>query len=212
MVKIGPERAHVVALISIVRFHLEPSVCGIPKLIELAALLGRKVGSVSNKLANFSRHDPTLQERKIKGLSHGAKGEAAIWAEFASQPENLAFESERLLAEKLRQSIEKVAQVDEMEFQAEGREREAILRVRVNQNFFRKRVLSAYDYKCCITGLGVRDLLVASHIVPWAEVQANGLNPKNGLCLNAFHDRAFDRHLISVDSNFCVRFIEKVNF
>ena len=42
--------------------------------------------------------------------------------------------------------------------------------------------------------------------MPWAEDAANRLNPKNGLCLNALHDRAFDRHLMWVDSDFTVRF------
>jgi len=35
-------------------------------------------------------------------------------------------------------------------------------------------------------------LLVASHIVPWRSDPGNRLNPKNGLCLSAIHDRAFD--------------------
>jgi predicted restriction endonuclease len=51
-------------------------------------------------------------------------------------------------------------------------------------------------------------LLVASHIVPWAEDSANRLNPRNGLCLNALHDRAFDRHLMWVDEQFRVHFAE----
>jgi len=38
---------------------------------------------------------------------------------------------------------------------------------RVGQSFFRRAVLSAYNNKCCITGLSIPQLLVASHIVPW---------------------------------------------
>lgn len=34
------------------------------------------------------------------------------------------------------------------------------------------------------------------HIVPWAKDKANRLNVRNGLCLNALHDRAFDKHLL----------------
>jgi predicted restriction endonuclease len=52
----------------------------------------------------------------------------------------------------------------------------------------------------------VRELLVASHIVPWAEDESNRLNPKNGLCLNALHDRAFDRHLMWVDGDLSIHF------
>src|SRR6185295_1681328 len=87
-----------------------------------------------------------------------------------------------------------------------GREREAIVRVRVNQSFFRRRVLSAYDFRCCVTGLSVRPLLVASHIIPWAIDTTNRLNPRNGLCLNALHDRAFDSHLMWIEPDFVIRF------
>ena len=59
-------------------------------------------------------------------------------------------------------------------------------------------MLSAYDDKCCITGLGVPKLLVASHIVPWRADPANRLNPRNGLALSALHDKAFDLGLITL--------------
>src|SRR5256714_7111883 len=68
-----------------------------PKIQELAKLLGRSVGAVSRKLANFARLDPFLQQRGIKGLPHGAKGEEEVWNEFAQHPETLAFESQKLL-------------------------------------------------------------------------------------------------------------------
>lgn len=179
---------------------------GNPEINELAALLGRTVGSASLKLANFSRLDPFLQRRNIKGLPHGAKGEQEVWLEFARNPEALAFESERLLAEREGRSIEEVAQIETDDLPPAGKEREAIVRVRVNQSFFRRRVLSAYGFRCCVTGLSIRSLLVASHIVPWADDPVNRLNPRNGLCLNALHDRAFDSHLMWIEPDFVVRF------
>jgi hypothetical protein len=130
-----------------------------PKVIELAALLGRKVGSVSNKLANLSRYDPVLQALGIRGLSHGAKGEEQVWIEFAAQPEILAYESAWLVAKFLDRSVDQIADIAPDELPIEGREREVLLRVRVNQGFFRHRILSAYDYQCCITGLSVQELL-----------------------------------------------------
>ena len=78
------------------------------------------------------------------------------------------------------------------------------LRQRVNQGFFRRMVLSSYDGACCITGLAIPSLLVGSHIVPWAVDASNRTNPRNGLCLNVLHDRAFDRGLITVDADFRV--------
>lgn len=81
----------------------------------------------------------------------------------------------------------------------------------MNQSFFRSRILSAYDYRCCVTGLTVRPLLVASHIIPWSEDAANRLNPRNGLCLNALHDRAFDRGLMWIEPDFTIRFSPYLN-
>ncbi len=118
----------------------------------------------------------------------------------------MAYESTRLLAARLGKSIEQTANVDESDLPPPGRDREAIVRLRVNQSFFRKRVLSAYEFRCCVTGLSREELLVASHILPWAESPAHRLNPKNGLCLNALHDRAFDRYLMWVDSGYIVHF------
>jgi putative restriction endonuclease len=177
-----------------------------PRVIQLSQLLSRSIGSVSLKLSNFARLDPALQARGIRGMSHGAKGEVDIWREFADDPELLAFESERLLAARLGQPIEQVADVDTDDLPPTGREREATVRVRVNQSFFRDRILSAYNFRCCVTGLTIQPLLTASHIIPWAEDEKNRLNPKNGLCLNALHDRAFDRHLMWIEDNFVVRF------
>jgi putative restriction endonuclease len=140
-----------------------------------------------------------------KGNTNWTRGEH-IWQEFTDHPEALAYESERLLAERLGRSIEEVAEIDTKDLPAVGIEREATVRVRVNQSFFRRRIISAYEFRCCITGLAVRELLVASHIVPWAQDAANRLNPRNGLCLNALHDRAFDRGLMWVDDGLVVHF------
>lgn len=84
----------------------------------------------------------------------------------------------------------------------DGKEKLAAVKVRVNQDIFRKLVLVNYNCKCCITGLCVPELLCASHISPWSEDAANRLNPENGLCLSATYHEAFDAHLISFDKDY----------
>jgi putative restriction endonuclease len=177
-----------------------------PRLHELAGLMGRRVNSVSMKLANIARLDPVHQARGIMGMKNGAKGEAAVWEEFGQDPEALALKSEQLLASLLGKSLEEVAEIETDDLPKSGIERDALIKIRVNQSFFRRRILSAYNYRCCVTGLTSRPLLTASHILPWAENKENRLNPKNGLCLNALHDRAFDRHLMWIEDGFVVRF------
>lgn len=177
-----------------------------PRIVELAKILGRSAGAVSYKLANFARLDPELTERGIKGMPHGAKGEAEVWEEFYANGEALAFESERLLAERTGRSVESMAELEEADLPKEGKERERIVKQRVNQRFFRLTVLAAYDGRCCVTGIGLPALLVASHIVPWSLDEKNRLNPCNGLCLNALHDRAFDKGLMFITADWRVGF------
>jgi len=81
--------------------------------------------------------------------------------------------------------------------------------VRIGQNFFRKAVLSSYNWQCCITGLTLPRLLVASHIIPWRDDSSNRLNPKNGLALSMLHDKAFDIGLITINENMTIRVSRK---
>jgi putative restriction endonuclease len=90
-------------------------------------------------------------------------------------------------------------------FSFEGVNRVALRAVRVGQSFFRNAVLSAYHYRCCITGMAIPQLLVASHIVPWRADTANRLNPRNGLCLSMLHDKAFDIGIICLTDDLTVR-------
>lgn len=169
-----------------------------PDIVNLANLLERTPSSVSWKLANFAHLDPSLQDRNIAGASHVSKLDVDVWDEFNHDWEKLGYESEILLAKKLGKQVEEVAEIDTSNLSKSGKERESIVKVRVNQNFFRKSVLSAYEYQCCITGIDNLELLNASHIIPWSKDETNRVNPRNGVCLNALHDRAFDRGLISI--------------
>jgi putative restriction endonuclease len=47
----------------------------------------------------------------------------------------------------------------------------------------------------------MRELLIASHILPWRSHEKERLNVRNGICLNRLHDAAFDGHLIGFDRN-----------
>jgi putative restriction endonuclease len=118
----------------------------------------------------------------------------------------LSFESERLLQKMPPWAAP--AEEDTQEF-PEGRTREALVRARVNQGFFRAAVLAAYGGRCCITGLRISQLLNASHIVPWGVDVKNRTNPRNGLCLNALHDRAFDCGLLTVTPDLRVKLSTK---
>ena len=57
------------------------------------------------------------------------------------------------------------------------------------------------------SGLDVPELLVASHIKPWknSDSKTERTNPMNGLTLNALHDKAFDRGLITVTPDYIIK-------
>ena len=138
-------------------------------------------------------------------MTHGSKGEVQIWNEFHDNWEELAYQSERILAKYKNASIEKAAEIVFEDLPPEGKERESLIKIRVNQSFFRRTILASYDNQCCITGIAIPDLLIASHIIPWSVDEKNRMNPCNGLCLNALHDRAFDKGLITITPDYYTR-------
>lgn len=180
-----------------------------PDIIRIAKIIGRTPNSVKMKIGNFGSFDPELKRRGIVGLANTSKLDETVWNEFNLDWNNLAYESEMLISKFARQPIEKVSGIN-LENIPLGREREAIIKQRVNQNFFRSMILSSYNLKCCITGLSISDFLVASHIVPWAKDEKNRLNPHNGLCLNSIHDKAFDKGFITITTDFTVKVSKQI--
>lgn len=176
-----------------------------PEVIKLAHLIDRSVNSVALKLVNFASLDPSLQARGIKGARNVSKLDIAIWNEFYNNWNKLTFESEELLANKSGTSIERLNEIDENELPRHGRVRERLVKTRVNQAFFRKSILASYNYTCCITGLQEKQLLIAAHIRPWGEDEKNRLNPRNGLTINALHDKAFENGLIAITEDYRIK-------
>lgn len=169
-------------------------------IIKLAEAIGRTPSAVAWKLVNFASLDPSLTKRGIKGATNTGKLDKIVFEEFTNNWDELVYESEILLSKFLKEDKEILL---EKPFKLkEGLETERKVKVRINQSFFRSTVLSSYDFKCCLTGIDIPDLLIASHIIPWSKDIKNRLNPQNGLCLNNLHDKAFDRGLITFDSNF----------
>ncbi|KOH44106.1 HNH endonuclease [Sunxiuqinia dokdonensis] len=174
-----------------------------PEIIHLAELVGRTPSAMSMRLSNFASVDPYHQERGVRGLTGGIRQVQPIWDEFIHNKEELLFESERILAELEHQEIEtKYAELLTGTENLKGETKVREVKVRVNQSVFRQIVLANYTGKCAVTGIDMPELLIASHIIPWAENKEERLNPSNGICLSAHFDRAFDRGLISFDEKY----------
>jgi putative restriction endonuclease len=176
-----------------------------PEIIQLSNLINRTPSAVAYKLVNFASLDPSLKARGVKGATNASKLDKEIWNEFFNNLESLSYESEKLKAAKTHSSIEIENDIEEDELPGVGRVKEQIIKARVNQRFFRKSILASYNYTCCITGIQQPELIIASHIKPWGVDEKNRLNPRNGLAINALHDKAFENGLLTVTPDFQIK-------
>ena len=179
-----------------------------PEVIRIANLIGRTPSAVNMKIGNFGSFDETLKKQGIVGLTNASKLDKEIWDEFNGNWDELAFRSEELLSKLLSKPIESAFDMESIPL---GAVRTATVKQRVNQTFFRSTVLSSYASTCCITGLNTPSLLIASHIKPWKDsTDAEKTNPSNGLCLNALHDKAFDKGLITVTPKYTIHVSNRI--
>ena len=174
-----------------------------PQIMQLAKLIGRTPSAVGLKLSNMASFDPSLQARGIKGMKNAGKNDRFIFEKFQNDREGLIYQSERILAQYEGLSLENKYKEQLPEVSGLlGETKERYVKTRVNQNFFRQMILTNYHSKCAVTGIDLPQLLIASHILPWAENKAERLNPENGICLSSLYDKAFDKHLISFDEDY----------
>ena len=173
-----------------------------PQIIPLAEVIGRSANAVSMRLSNFASVDPYHQHRGVKGLVGGKKQVQPIWDEFINNKDDLLFESERILADFEKQTLEKkYVNILSGTESLRGKEKVREVKTRINQNTFREIVLANYSGECAITNINISKMLIASHIIPWSKNKEERLNPSNGICLSAHFDKAFDKGLITFDEN-----------
>ena len=180
-----------------------------PEIIRYAKAIGRTPAALSMKLGNIASLDPAITSTGRAGLRAASANDRAMWDEMQSDWDRFAIESEQAISEvQTRESVEGETNQDEIPVRI-GEDRITQTTTRVGQDFFRSAVLSAYNERCCITGLSMPSLLIASHIVPWRHDSANRVNPRNGLLLSALHDRAFDSGLITLRDDMTVQVSHK---
>lgn len=179
-----------------------------PEVKALASLLGRSVGSVVFKLGNLKALDST---QTGTGFVHGAKMDKRVWDKYLDNPFDLFNKKNEILSEVY--ASENVADItpehilpesetdkllNEIDFTSEDKFKLQTWRDR--QWAFRASLMKGYNEQCCLSGIRNPDFLVASHIIPWAIDKGNRINPRNGILLNVFLDKAFDKGYITVKS------------
>jgi len=182
-----------------------------PTIIAVAEKMDRGPSSLAMKLCNLASLDPALRMRGIKGLSGASALDRSVWAEFHENLSEAAPASEQAF-----QNLFGGANGDEVEVRpTKGIQRRAMpsgptegtaaVKVRRGQAYFRDAVLNNFGGHCGITGLAVRELLIASHILPWGKYESERLNIQNGIALSRLHDAAFDIGLIAFDTGLRLR-------
>lgn len=183
---------------------------------ELAHLLNRTPSAISKRCCNYVQFDP-VESKRVKGFTRAAKMDRSVWAEVNGDWESFATECEQIENRIREQQPVPLSQETVVAFPSEtsfpiGASVEQIARVRIGQRFFRSAVLTAYNHRCCVTGIQHDALLVASHIRPWRESdpRTERTNPRNGLCLSSLYDKAFDAGLMTIDEEYRIIFSTSV--
>lgn len=163
---------------------------------DAAEVMGRSPASLKMRICNLAALDPDFLATGRTGLSSVAKLDREVFAEFSSDWPRLSATAEELLGLPIFDIAEPV-------YNGPDRRRKktyAEISDKQARRFFRKSVIAAYEGRCCISGMTIPQMLIASHIKPYAisDVQTERANPANGLLLNAFYDRAFDQGLMTV--------------
>jgi len=179
-----------------------------PVIVNLAEKMGRGANSLAMKLCNLASLDPVLKLRGIQGLPGASALDRAVWNEFHSDLNEAVPASEEALRQLFAAGESTVVEVLPKEGVKVRKvpphgptEFLSTVKQRRGQEFFRDAVLNNFGGRCGVTQLALRELLVASHILPWGTHEEERLNVRNGLALSRLHDAAFDRGLIGFDEN-----------
>lgn len=81
---------------------------------------------------------------------------------------------------------------------------DGMLKVRLHQQSFRERVLTAYRDQCALCRLKHRELLDAAHIISDSEPDGLPIVP-NGLTLCKIHHAAFDVNIIGITPDYEIK-------
>ena len=179
-----------------------------PDIALYSQAIGRSRASLKMKLWNVASLDSTMSPGR-RSLNRASSSDRLMWEEMQNDWASFALKSEQALMTITTRTPLIPSEPEEEPIDRRGEDRAVEAKARVGQQFFRASVMSAYNERCCITGLSLTALLAASHIVPWSVDEHNRVNPRNGLLLSTLHDKAFDTGLLTLDDELVVRVSRK---
>lgn len=187
-------------------------------LIDFCERLNRYTGnsrttsSIEMRISNYKSVDPNYP--KI-GLDNGGKKVKEIWDNYHDKMDYLkniydSFVNKTMLeiTAEAQDELEDIAnKINNNYININLEEKDAyiesIINVRNNsiQKVFRNNLIMEFNQKCALCNINYKDLLIASHILPYSKCinKKDMINHNNGLLLCPIHDALFDKYLISFD-------------
>lgn len=130
--------------------------------------------------------------KETKIIGEWINGRVIVYKPSSRGDEKVFFDKLKNESKKLESDISNIK---------EGKEKEAIIKIRVNQGAFRRGLLRRYNH-CCLCGVTNEEFLIASHIKPWSKSDPEEKTDiYNGLLLCPNHDKLFDEGWITFDDN-----------
>ena len=171
-------------------------------------ITNRSEGSIKRRWGNYAACDEEYLKSGRKGLGHGGPKVERFWKMFQQNPAELFKRASDIMEDN--GFYREITFLDDQGYSGvvTGGEIIGLVKQRMGQDSLRRALLNETGGKCSVTGIEERQILRCSHIVPWSQCTTDKQKTSldNVLCLNAFHDSLFDKHLMTVDEDHCIHY------
>ena len=150
----------------------------------------------SNQQNIFDYGNPNQKSYPLNNFCSAALKSLKKYAEYEQEIQA----ADRIVAQENNPRTISKKLIVHFDINREGEDTASITKQRKGQDYFRHMILANYGSRCALTGIDIPQLLLASHIIPWADKshKRDRLNPENGICLSSLYDKAFDKGLITI--------------
>ena len=160
-------------------------------------LVNNEVKKMKNNEQNiFDYGKPNQKSYPLKSFCSAALKSLKKYAQYVQD----LYEANRIVAQESDPRSISTKLIALFDLTKEGEDVVSVTKRRKGQDYFRHMILANYGGRCALTGIGIPQLLLASHIIPWSDTshKKDRLNPCNGICLSSLYDNAFDKGLITI--------------
>lgn len=143
----------------------------------------------------FDHGKPNQTSYPLKSFCSAALKSLKKYAQYEQE----IFAADRIVAQETNPKTISKKLIAYFDLEKEGKDIASEKKRRKGQDYFRHMILANYGGRCALTGIDIPQVLLASHIKPWADsTSLQKLSPENGICLSALYDKAFDKGLITI--------------